>query len=240
MKRALLALLIMLGLILSGRGHAQNVTLDLPEETLNRLIEQVGVLSDGGVAQPYNTHEFPELFRDCFQIGYLDCPGLQMHDLGLGLGRIPLVVCRKVGGGIATVPVGETVAWQWWITDAHIGLSAGAMTFTATVISHVGDHWETVTRTVGASVRFDGTAKKLMIDINPFQVPLKLDGGGSTFLGADPVDVAKYFGLAVPIIPQQISVPLPNGGNRNLTGRVVNATTEYLQGNLKVTFDVAF
>ena len=231
---------MILGLILSGRGHAQEATLDLPEQTLNRMIDRVGVLSDGGVAQPYSTHEAPELFRECFQIGYLACPGLQMYDLGLGQERIPLVACRKVGGGVVTVPVGEPVAWQWWITDAHIELSAGAMRFTATVTSNVGDHWDTVTRTVGALVDFDKNTNKLMIKIDPYRVPLQLGGGSSASLDVEPVDVAKYFSLAVPIVPQQISVPLPNGSSRNLTGKVVKARPTYSQDNLMVTFDVCF
>jgi len=54
------------------------------------------------------------------------------------------------------------------------------------------------------------------------------------------VDVAKLFGVSIPIWAQELSVPLPNGGKRTLTARVVSITPQYLSGRILVNINVGF
>lgn len=213
--------------------------MELPESTLNRVIRKIGVLSDGGVAQPYSVTESGAVFQECIPIGFIACSSIPERIPGFGGDSISLVVCRKKGGGVAVLPQGDPVPWQWWISDARLDVGGGEMTFTATVTTHVGDKWETVTRSVGASVNFDGDSNRLKLEIEDFTVPLQPDAG--TFTDVEPVDVARFFSIAVPIVPQQLSVRMPDGTSKNVTAHVAGVTAvRYLQDVLEVTFDVGF
>ncbi|MDH5512255.1 MAG: hypothetical protein OEY27_03490, partial [Gammaproteobacteria bacterium] len=214
-------------------------SVEIAEATLNRLINEVGILSDGGVAQPFSVTELPALFEECIHVGFLGCGKLPLNVDGFGIEGIPLVVCRQRGGGVAVLPVGDPVPWQWWISDMSVDVKNGSMSFTATVTTRVGNDWKTVTRSVGAAVRFDSAANRLKLDISDFKVPLTL-GGSNSQLDVAPVDVAKYYGVTLPIIPQTFAVRLPDGNTRNVTGKVTSATPSYSTDTLKVSFDVSF
>lgn len=218
---------------------AENASVEISETTLNQLINKVGILSDGGVAQPYSVTELPALFEECIHVGFLGCGKLPMDIEGFGMEGIPLVVCRQRGGGVAVLPVGDPVPWQWWISDMSVDVKNGSMSFTATVTTRVGDEWNVVTRTVGASVRFESATNRLKLDIASFKVPLAL-GPGNIQLDVEPVDVARYYGVILPVAPQTFAVRLPDGSTRNVTGKVTSATPGYFTDMLKVSFDVSF
>ncbi len=239
-KKPLIGGIALIGVFLAGEGRAQDATLEIPESTLNRVIRKMDVLSDGGIAQPYSVAEAGPLFEECIPIGFVACSGIPERIPGFGGDRISLVVCRKEGGGVAVLPQGDPVSWQWWISDARLEVDSGQMTFTATVTTHVGDDWETVTRSVGASVQFDGGTNRLQLDIEDFSVELRPDAG-TVFRDVEPVDVARFFSIAIPIVPQQFSVRMPDGTSKSVTGRVAGITAvRYLQDALEVTFDVDF
>lgn len=216
-------------LLVPASAAGQNATLEVSQATLNRLVGRLGALSDAGSYQPMNSVHLPVLFEECFAIGFLDCP----------VGRKTLGFCWKVGGGFAFLPAGDPVTWQWWVTDAHFTLSTGSMTFTANVESRVGSQTNTVTRTVPASVSFDSGSNRLRINIGAFTVPLEMQVGGSTHTITQ-VDVAQLYRISIPIEPQTLSVALPGGGTRTLTGRAVSVTSQYLSGKILLTVNVGF
>ena len=247
MKNVIQISVILASLVAVNAGFAQNATLELPESTLNRIVNRIGVLSDGGVSQPYSVVDTPGLFEHCVHVGYMGCPELPGDILGLGLDRIPLMVCREVGGNVSIVATGEPVPWQWWITDALIEISDGRMKFTATVTTHIENDWEVITKTVDATVVYDDTANKLKLEIDDFLVHINPTNTSIVFRDVDPIDVAKFYGITIPIVPQQFSITLPNGAQRNVTARVEKITAvefisgvEYIPDALKVTFDVDF
>lgn len=230
-------LLAILLLCMPLNGHAVDASLDVSEATLNRLIHKIGILSDGGVTQPYNVTRIPGIFEDCVHVGFLGCGDLPGNIPGFGGNEIPLVICRRRGGGVATLPIGDPVPYQWWITDTALSVDNGSMRFTATVTTQVDGHWETTARTVGAVVRWEPGSSVLRLVIDNFQVPLV---AGSVSLDVPPVDVSRFFSVSIPIVPQQFNVLLPDGATRTLNGRVQGATYEYTSDNLKVNFDVTF
>jgi len=150
-------------------------------------------------------------------------------------------------------PAGAHVAWQWWITDAYFTLAEGSMTFTAAVDFRVGDQTNTETRTVPASVSLverkrpvgrpllgevfgrQITEQLLRIDIGAFTVPIQL--GGATITQAD---VAKLYSVSLPFVPRQLSVPLPDGGARTVTARVLSISPQYSSGKILLNFDIGF
>lgn len=222
-------------LLLSGAGAAEAVdaSLDIPETVLNVVLGKIGALSDSGVKQTYHTIDIGHRFRECVQVGVLACPVGPAGPAGVpGLGDsgVPLVICRNAGGGIAVLP-DKLVPWQWWVQNARIEVSSGSMSFTATVTTHVGDAWNTETRTVGATARFDATDNKLKLEIGSFTVSL---GAAGT------LDVAKLYRIAVPITPQLISVAMPDGTTKSVTGKVASATVQYTPDKVTVNFDAAF
>jgi hypothetical protein len=126
------------------------------------------------------------------------------------------------------------LTWRWWVTGARFQLTAGAMAFTATVNSRVGDQADSQTRTVPASVAFDAADNRLRIAIGAFTVPVPSTGTVVT-----QVDVARLFAIAVPVEPQELEVPLLDGGTREIPIRAQNVTTQYLLGKLLTRFDVS-
>lgn len=132
-------------------------------------------------------------------------------------------------------PPSNALAWQWWVTDAQFSLSPGAMRFTATVRSQIGDQTSSETRTVPATILFDPSSGRLRISIAAFVVPLRV--GEVTVTN---VDVAKLYSLGVPIEPQTFVLSLPGGETRTLTGRVTGLTTQVEAGRLVLNVDVDF
>jgi hypothetical protein len=126
------------------------------------------------------------------------------------------------------------VTWRWWVTGARFQLTAGAMAFTATVHSRVGDQADSQTRTVPASVAFDAASNRLRIAISAFTVPVQSTGTVVT-----QVDVARLFAISVPVEPQELEVPLLDGDTREIPIRAQNVTTQYLAGRLLTRFDVS-
>ncbi len=234
-RRWLLAVL----LLCSALAEAAAPRLQLSEAALNRIISTLGTLADGGVAQPYNIHNQDPLTEICFSIGVISCPGLNRPELGTDFGQIPLVVCKQYGGGVSALPSGPPVSWQWWVSNAYLKLDAGAMTFTATVLTRVADYWQEETRTVAASVVFDPASKMLRLNIDDFKVQLTLQNS-SMRLDAEPVDVSGMYSIALEIPPQSFSVPVPGGTSRNINARILSANPSYAPGKLTVEFDVAF
>jgi hypothetical protein len=164
-----------------------------------------------------------------------------MPGLGVDLDGIPLVACREHGGGVVAFPVGEPVSWEVWVSNAYLNISTGGMTFTATVLTRVGDHWSEETRTVDASVLFDLVTNKLRLVIDDFKVNLSMPNVTLRLVDADPPDLSKIYALAMEVPPHAFSVPLPGaGGTRNVNARIVNATPSFAPGVLTVNFDVEF
>ena len=129
----------------------------------------------------------------------------------------------------------SAVDWQWWVTNARFKLSAGAMSFTATVHWRVGSQSDTETRTVPASIGFDPASNRLAINVAPFIVPVQ--SGEVTVTQAD---IAKLYSFSIPVEPQDLAVPLPGGGDRELTARAEAITVEYAASNVLVGIDVGF
>lgn len=232
------AIITSICLVLAVEAYGANATFDVTEGTLNRIADRIGVLSEQGEATPQNSFEQDPFFEICESIGSIDCPSLSPDrpTLALSSGLIRLVMCRDFGGGIFVLPTGESVTWQWWITDASFDLKSSGMTFTATVTTRVDGNDDVTTRTVGAEVKYIGAMNRLMIDIDDFKVFLSHPDGS---LGVS-VDVASFFSISIPIHPQSFSVPLPGGGTRSVTGRITSASTNYYNGSIRVNLNVGF
>jgi hypothetical protein len=235
-------------LLLSAPARAQDAEVEISEAALNQFLARLGHPSDGGVYRAMTLGGAPGI-EICEPIGYLECPiddrpGLQGIQIGqqrpqLGA-RVELARCRMVGGGQFIVPIGPPVTFQWWITDARLAVSSGAMTLTATVRSHVGTRWnDPVRRTVPASVSFDASSNRLLLRISDFKVPIQGEFEGTTHQVTE-VDVAQLLAIAIPIEPQRIQVPLPDGTTRTLTGRAVSASPFYDAGKLRLHVNVRF
>jgi hypothetical protein len=52
------------------------------------------------------------------------------------------------------------------------------------------------------------------------------------------VDVAKLYSFSIPIEPQDLSVPLPDGGTQTVSSRITNINPQYLAGKILISFDV--
>jgi hypothetical protein len=121
------------------------------------------------------------------------------------------------------------------VTGARFQLATGAMTFRATVNSRVGDQVTAQTRTAPASVSYDASASRLRVGIGSFVVPLQSAGTAIT-----QVDVADLYGLAMPIEPQELAIPLLDGGTRDITARVDHVTAQYRPGSVLMTIDLGY
>lgn len=231
-----LAVAIGAAVVLSTPAAAQNASLEISQDTLNRVAARLGTLSDSGIHQPKHMLELPGFFTECAFFGFLECPGFP----GFPGHRIPLARCQKTGGGIALVPSGAPVPWQWWVTEARFLLEAGALRFRADVRWRVGDQeGSSGPRTVDASIGFVAASNRLRVNVGAFTVPIQanFDGGPQTVAT---VDLARLYSLSIPIEPQVVSVPLPGGGSRTVMGRVISATPQYLAGRVTIDLDVGF
>lgn len=237
--KALSRILILFALCIAAPAYAADPQLRITESTLNRMLSHIGTLADGGVAQLYSVHEQDPLLEICYPIGVMNCPGLDMPGLGVDLGQIPLVACTKYGGGVNALPTGEPVSWQWWVSNAYLTVSANGMTFTATVLTRVGEKWAEETRTVDATIVFEQASNNLRLDIDDFKVTLATESA-ATRLDAGPVDVSGMYAITMAVPPQNFAVPMPVGPDRNINARLLAATSAYAPNVVTVTFDVAF
>jgi hypothetical protein len=242
MRAALAGIILGCVLLVPSHGLAQsNATLVVTQPALNRLVGRLGALSNSGTYQAHAAVQTPVIFEMCEAFGFLDCPELGKDPAGFDRGRIPLVMCRAVGGGIHIVPVGELVPWQWWVTGARFTLQNNSMTFTATVRSRVAGIESNISRTVSASVIFDSSTNRIVTKINAFAVPLQHTAGGVTVTVAT-VDVAKLFSIAIPMEPQTIVLPPIQGStSRTIVGKVAALqSVTYRANEVEVAFNLQF
>jgi hypothetical protein len=237
MRQAGVVLLAFLGL--GALAGAQDAEVEFTQNALNNLVHRLADPSDGGVFTPSVIAFLPSLYEQCDFVGYFDCPPLQKGGLGASYTQIPLVRCRQKGGTVRLIPAGAPVSWQWWVMGAHYTITPGGMTLTATVRWRVDKTWYKDERTVGATFELDATTNTLRIKVADFKVPI-VDTFYATPSAITEVDVGKLLGLAVPIPPRTIQLPLIDGGTRNLTGSATSIATDYLAGRARVKFDVAF
>lgn len=236
--KTVLAGLIFFALFSPVSAFDRNIQAEISEDTLNMFVDRIGVPSDGGVHQEYNPLPGRGIFKECFNSGYFKCAG--PPSLG-----IPMVLCKKKGGGIASVPMGEPTVWQWWVTDAHFDICresacSDSMTFTATVITKIGDDINHVTRTVPAEVKFDTISEQLRISIFPYNVLLVgiingQDGPLAT------VHVHNLYGISVPLEFPTLNIPKPAGGQNNVEVSIKEAKIDYLSSHkVRLRIDVDY
>jgi hypothetical protein len=227
--------LVICALLLPLGADAQDAEVEITQDALNQFLAKLGSPSDGGEYQPTSLSG-PQGLDECESVGFLDC-----SSASLAARRIRLARCRlKAANRFVVVPAEPPVTFQWWITNARLTLSSGAMSLTATVRSHVGSRWnDPVQRTVPASVAFDANADRLRLHITNFTVPILGEFEGNPQQVAE-VDVARLLAIAIPIARQTIRVPLLNGTIRTLTGRATSATPFYEAGRLRLHVNVAF
>src|SRR5260370_3837379 len=109
------------------------------------------------------------------------------------------------GGGAPSVGLG----WRGWVTAALFPLTTEMITFTATVHSSVGGQESEETRTVPASVIFTAASSRVRLVLGPFTVPVQAAG-----VTVAQVDIAKLYGISLPIEPQTFTLPLPGRATR--------------------------
>ena len=236
MSRALLV--AVLG-ALPSLASAQNAVIDIGEDSLNRLVQRLGVLGDTGVTQPTSVAFHPG-FEMCEPVGFLDCPGAAPDGMGFLDEQIPLARCRMRGGGYAVVPIGPPTLWQWWVSAAAFDIEAGQMHFQATVTWRGGADHGVETRRVPAAAEFSGSTNRIRLVPGAFKVPVQttVEGRLATLTV---VDVARLFTIAVPITPQVLSIPgLGGGAAHNVTASARSVQVQYRADSLRLTVDVGF
>jgi hypothetical protein len=218
-------------LAVAAPSSAQDAEVEFTEQALNRLVKRLADPSDGGIYQPTLAVVIPG-FDQCDSIGFMECPGAGA--------RIPLVSCRRLGGGRHVLPAGEPVSWQWWVMGGRYSIANGSMTLTATVRWRVGSQWHKDERTVGARFEFDPATDRLRIKVDDFKVPIRHTFAAAFTQTITTIDVGRLLGVSVPIEPQTFTVPLPNGTNKTLTGQAQSITALYQAGKAVVKVNVAF
>lgn len=218
---------------------AQDATLEVTQGTLNQLLRAIGVPSNSGSYVPTRMIErvVPGIEICDELVGFLDCAVISPPSTKPGGSdrRIPLVRCRRPGGGFWIVPGGPAITWEWWVTNASFTIANGSMSVTATVRRRAGTTTTDVTDTRSAVVRWDGTTNRLAVDVSNWTLPLEYDGATITS-----IDVARYLEIAIPVPVQTMNVPLPNGSTRAINGRIVSANPQYQAGRVVVTLDLGF
>jgi hypothetical protein len=219
-------------------AFAQDATLDVPQATLNQVLHAVGTPASSGSFQPTSVMKGVAGIEICDElIGYLDCPAITPPSTRPGGSdrRIPLVRCRRSGGGFVMAPAGDPITWEWWIQNASFAIANGSMSVTATVKTRAGTVTTQTTSTVPASVRWNAANARLEVDVNTWQVPLTHQGDTITT-----IDVARYLEIAIPVPAQSMNVPLPNGATRTINGRILSASPQYQTGRIVVTLTLGF
>ena len=219
----------------------QDAELEITQDALNRLVNKLGVLSYAGVSQPMIPLHIRDRFQFCHHVGYMDCP-LPGGDLGFGKYGIPIVICESHGGGASLLPAGDPVSFQWWVTNAYFTVEDGYMTFTATVRWRVGDTERTETRKVGASIYFETLTNQIVVIVDRFQVSLMIEVSGYDELALVAlVDIDKLYNLSVRVDPQEITVPLLDGTDKTVTGKVLSLSPDYVPGRVILkNIDIGF
>ncbi len=206
---------------------SSDATLLVPETMVNGLVGRLGAISDSGFYQPSQMMAAASL-QNCQPFGFLGCSAAK----GRG---VPLLLCDAPEGGVALAASAGSVTWQWWIVNPHFTLTSGAMSFTATLRAQVAGQTSDVTNTVAAGVTFDPTTNALQIKVTPLQVPLQYEGATITL-----VDVAKLYSVSIPIEPQPLSIPMPDGSTKTLTARAASVSPRYEAGAIRVDVKLGF
>ena len=223
-------------LLLPGAAAAQNASVEITQETINRVATRLGAASESGVYQPTHVLELPGFFDECVFYGFLECPGFP----GFPGARIPLARCWKTGGGVYLVPAGAPVTWQWWVEGAEFLLESGQMRFSASVRWRVGEEsGVSGPFTVDAAVGFSAATDRLSVNVAALSVPIQAQFGGQTQT-VTTVDVAKLHSLSIPIELQTMTVQLPNGGTCTIAPRVLSAAPTYQAGKVTIGLDLDF
>jgi hypothetical protein len=92
-----------------------------------------------------------------------------------------------------------------------------------------------IANTVAAGVTFDPATNALQIKVAPLQVPLQYEGATITL-----VDVAKLYSVSIPIEPQQLSIPRPDGSTKTVTAKAANVSPQYEPGTIRVDVELGF
>jgi hypothetical protein len=216
---------------------AADLEIEFTEQTLNRLLGDLGNPSAGGLSQPSGALGALGL-GSCSAAGEMTCSygtGAQ----GRTIKQLALSLCRGPGGQVVIVPTVEPVPWQWWITDAHFAVTAQQLTFTAKVRYRIGSKWFQVTQTVPASLAVDLPSQQLRMAVAPFRVPIRNNANGLVETLAD-VDVDRYASFVIPMSAQNVAAHDLAGNARTVTGRMATANVQYLPGKILVTVDGRF
>lgn len=226
---------------------AQDVSVEITQAALSKIVQRIGPFSNAGVYKPSTpAGNSGALFQRCQYVGYLDCP----PSVG-GRELRPLLQCElnptlslEGGGEIsltafstgALVPAADpAVTYEWWIDNPRLSVGAGSLTFTASVRSRVGTQTSIETRTVPASLTWEAAGNRLRLAVGTFAVPLRI---GSTTIAS--VDVARFYDLTLPIQPQTFFLPLPEGSSRNINARPVSGSVQYQPGRAVLNFGLGF
>ena len=206
---------------------AVDASLFIPQKMVNGLLARLGAISDSGFYQPSQMMADASL-HNCHPFGVLGCSAAK----GRG---VPLLLCDAPGGGVALAVSADSVTWQWWIVNPHFTLTSGGMSFTASVRAQVAGQTSVVANTVPAALTFDSATNALQIKIASFEVPLPYEGATITV-----VDVAKLYSVSIPIEPQQLAIPMPDGSTKNVTARAASVTPQYEIGAIRVNVKLGF
>lgn len=236
MRMRVVILVFLIFLAPSSSAGADNITLEISEAMLNKLVDiyRLNELSENGNTPPVCYGELPTLFEHCQVVGFFNCLPFTSEGLPEPAG-IPMAVCETVGGGRYILPGQNPVQWKYWVSHWKFEILNGDMQFHATITTEVESEQKVIERNVSAQVIFDTNSKQLRVVIAPFKVTLK-----SKSCSIVSIDIDKKFSFAIPIHLQQLSFPAPDGGTRNINTNIKHFTPRYLQDKLKLIFDLEF
>jgi hypothetical protein len=235
--RLRVVILIFFALVLtSNTAGAQNITLEISEEMLNKLVDiyRLNILSDKGQSPPVCYGELPALFEYCQVVGFFNCEFYTSQPPPESPG-IPMAVCEKVGGGRLILPAWPPVPWKYWVSQWKFEIADGSMQFHATVVTEVESTKNVIERNVPARIVFDTNKEQLRAVIDPFIVTLK-----TKQCSVKKVAINKKFSFAIPVHPQELTFPAPDEETRNIKTEVKQFTPQYLQDKLILKFDLEF
>lgn len=217
--------------------RAQDVTAEISQAALLELVQRIGPFSGAGVFTPTTPGGGSGvLFGRCEYAGYQECPTRPEREARPLLRCEPKPEFQKELSKTVLVPAADpAVTWAWWIDDPSITVGAGSMTFTAKVRMQVGAQASEVTRSVPATLVWDSTARQLRLSVGAFAVPVKL--GSTTITTAD---VARHYGVTVPIQLDPFRLPLPDGSTREVQARLLSVQIAQQPGKVVLNMGLGF
>ena len=233
--------IVLLGFLLAAplACYGQNVTLQISQDAVNKLVSRLGVMGDSGLYQPFfwiisSAAKAKLGITNAKHLGVLLCPKSAKTPAARPLS---IYTARTaIHGNWWIFPEPPPINWQWWVINPQFTINNGSMTFTATVRSVVGGTQNSQNVSGPVSLTFDPNTNELSanITVSPVQI--------STSLGDSitQVDVAQLYNLSFPIQPQTVSVTLPDGTTPTLTARATSISVQYLAGRAILTANVGF